>query len=56
MLYFDTDVWIHTLINQDEQKAKQSTEVLKRYTQSGYVISNLNIQEILLTHLKITIL
>ena len=47
MLYFDTDLWIHSLVHQNKDKNTQANEIIKEYRQSGYIISNLNLQEIL---------
>lgn len=53
MVYFDTDLWIHSFIHQDRQKHEQSKQIIKQSSQSGYVISILNIQEILFVLAKL---
>lgn len=47
MIYFDTDLWINSLIEQNNDKHIQSNTIIQEYHQQGYIISNLNIQEIL---------
>lgn len=47
MIYFDTDVWIHSLVQQSEEKHTQANDLLRACHQEGYVISNVNLQEIL---------
>ncbi len=47
MIYFDTDVWIHSLVIQDEAKHKHANDLIVSYAQKGYIISTLNLQEIL---------
>ncbi len=47
MIYFDTDIWIHSLVNQDAEKHQQANEIIENYSEQGYVISTLNYQEIL---------
>ena len=47
MIYFDTDVWIHSLVEQNEEKHLQSNKLIEESQKRKYVISNLNLQEIL---------
>ena len=47
MIYFDTDVWIHSLVEQNEEKHFQSNKLIEESQKRKYVISNLNLQEIL---------
>jgi len=47
MIYFDTDVWIHSLVIQDEDKHTYANDLIASYAQKGYIISTLNLQEIL---------
>ncbi|RLA06655.1 MAG: hypothetical protein DRQ51_08705 [Gammaproteobacteria bacterium] len=46
MIYFDTDVWIHSLICQDEGKHKQACKIINTH-KDGFIISTLNLQEII---------
>jgi predicted nucleic acid-binding protein len=47
MIYFDTDIWIHSLVEQDLEKHEQANEIIESYSKQGYLISTLNYQEIL---------
>lgn len=47
MIYFDTDIWIHSLVNQDAEKHEQANEIIESNSKQGYLISTLNYQEIL---------
>ncbi len=47
MIYFDTDIWIHSLVEQETEKHKQANEIIESYSKQGYLISTLNYQEIL---------
>jgi predicted nucleic acid-binding protein len=47
MIYFDTDVWIHSLVEQNEEKHLQSNKLIEESQKRKHVISNLNLQEIL---------
>jgi len=47
MIYFDTDIWIHSLVEQDLEKHEQANEIIESYSKQDYIISTLNYQEIL---------
>jgi len=47
MVYFDSDVWINSIVRQNETRHKQSNRLIRESGKQGYVISLLNIQEIL---------
>jgi predicted nucleic acid-binding protein len=47
MIYFDTDIWIHSLVEQDLEKHEQANDIIERYSTQDYIISTLNYQEIL---------
>ncbi len=47
MIYFDTDIWIHSLVNQDAEKHQQANEIIETNAKQGYLISTLNYQEII---------
>jgi predicted nucleic acid-binding protein len=47
MIYFDTDVWIHSLVNQDAAKHIQANKIIADKSEQGYLISTLNYQEIM---------
>ena len=55
MIYFDTDVWINSLVNQHTEKHEESREIINNTRQAGWIISNLNIQEILFVLAKLEI-
>ncbi len=47
MIYFDTDIWIHSLVEQDLEKHEQANEIIESYSKQDYIMSTLNYQEIL---------